>query len=81
MLQTFAAGATKAAYRAFAALSALAVFILQRLLNRLSGVAPPWLVLATRQLTAQPGQTVVQVCALAIGLLSSNRPHTWHVKT
>ncbi|RZI82467.1 MAG: FtsX-like permease family protein [Rubrivivax sp.] len=69
-LGSYALGGVAVAVVSFAALSALAVFILQRLLNRLSGVAPPWLVLATRQLTAQPGQTVVQVCALAIGLLA-----------
>lgn len=69
-LGAIALGGVAVAVLAFAALSALAVFILQRLLNKLSGVAPPWLVLATRQLTAQPGQTVVQVCALAIGLLA-----------
>jgi len=69
-LGAYALGGVAVAVLAFAALSALAVFVLQRLLNRLSGVAPPWLVLATRQLTAQPGQTVVQVCALAIGLLA-----------
>jgi len=69
-LGAIALGGVAAAVVAFAALSALAVFLLQRLLNKLSGVAPPWLVLATRQLTAQPGQTVVQVCALAIGLLA-----------
>ncbi|MDI1258723.1 FtsX-like permease family protein [Aquabacterium sp.] len=69
-LGAIALGGVAVAVLAFAALSALAVFILQWLLNKLSGVAPPWLVLATRQLTAQPGQTVVQVCALAIGLLA-----------
>ncbi|CAH0353626.1 ABC transporter permease [Aquabacterium sp. CECT 9606] len=69
-LGAIALGGVAVAVLAFAALGALAVFILQRLLNKLSGVAPPWLVLATRQLTAQPGQTVVQVCALAIGLLA-----------
>ncbi|MDO9031461.1 MAG: FtsX-like permease family protein [Hydrogenophaga sp.] len=69
-LGAIALGGVAVAVLAFAALSALAVYILQRLLNKLSGVAPPWLVLATRQLTAQPGQTVVQVCALAIGLLA-----------
>ena len=69
-LGAIALGGVAGAVVAFAALSALAVFVLQRLLNRLSGVAPPWLVLATRQLTAQPAQTVVQVCALAIGLLA-----------
>jgi putative ABC transport system permease protein len=69
-LGAIALGGVAAAVVAFAALSALAVSILQRVLNQLSGVAPPWLVLATRQLTAQPGQTVVQVCALAIGLLA-----------
>lgn len=69
-LGAYALGGVGVAVLAFAALSALTVLLLQRLLNRLSGVAPPWLVLATRQLTAQPGHTVVQVCALAIGLLA-----------
>jgi len=69
-LGAYALGGVGVAVLAFATLSALTVLLLQRLLNRLSGVAPPWLVLATRQLTAQPGHTVVQVCALAIGLLA-----------
>ncbi|MGV2482412.1 UNVERIFIED_CONTAM: hypothetical protein IGO34_37085, partial [Salmonella enterica subsp. enterica serovar Weltevreden] len=31
---------------------------------------PPWWVLATRQLTARPGLTVLQVAALAAGLMA-----------
>ncbi len=54
----------------FASLSWLAVFTLQRVVDRLAGRMPMWWALGTRQLTAQPGHTVVQVCALGVGLLA-----------
>lgn len=69
-LGAIALGGFAGAVLIFAVLSALVVWGLRRSTDRLSGVAPPWLLLATRQVTAQPGQTVVQVCALAIGLLA-----------
>ncbi|MES2091542.1 MAG: FtsX-like permease family protein [Pseudomonadota bacterium] len=69
-LGAIALGGFAGAVLIFAALSTLVVWGLRRAAERLSGVAPPWLLLATRQLTAQPAQTVVQVCALAVGLLA-----------
>lgn len=52
----------------FAGLSWLAVKLLRRLVNE--ATAPRWLVLATRQVSARPAYTVVQVSALAVGLLA-----------
>ena len=52
----------------FAALSWLAVWLLRRSVNE--STAPRWLVLATRQISARPAYTVVQVSALAVGLLA-----------
>jgi len=43
---------------------------LRSLAQRLAGRMPSWWTLATRQLTAQPGHTIVQVCALGVGLLA-----------
>ncbi|MBI2733273.1 MAG: ABC transporter permease [Aquabacterium sp.] len=54
----------------FALLGAAAVAALRALANRLAGQLPTWWTLGTRQLTAQPVQTVVQVCALSVGLLA-----------
>lgn len=54
----------------FALLGMGAVQALRMLADRLAGRAPSWWTLGTRQLTAQPVQTVVQVCALSIGLLA-----------
>jgi putative ABC transport system permease protein len=52
----------------FALLSWLAVLLLRRSVNETT--APRWLVLATRQISARPAYTVVQVSALAVGLLA-----------
>jgi len=52
----------------FAALGAAAVWLLRRSVNETT--APRWLVLATRQLSARPVYAVVQVSALAAGLLA-----------
>ena len=52
----------------FAAVAWGAVALLRRLVNE--DTAPRALVLATRQLTARPGYAVVQVSALAVGLLA-----------
>lgn len=52
----------------FAALSWLAVKALRWSVNE--ATAPRWLVLATRQMSARPAYTVVQVSALAVGLLA-----------
>ncbi|MBH1986286.1 MAG: FtsX-like permease family protein [Burkholderiales bacterium] len=54
----------------FALLGWLAVLALRGLAQRLAGRMPSWWTLATRQLTAQPGHTIVQVCALGVGLLA-----------
>ena len=52
----------------FAALSWLAVWLLRRSVNETT--APRWLMLATRQISARPAYAVVQVSALAVGLLA-----------
>jgi len=52
----------------FAGLSWVAVKLLRRGVNE--ATAPRWLVLATRQISARPAYTVVQVSSLAVGLLA-----------
>jgi putative ABC transport system permease protein len=52
----------------FAGLSYLAVKLLRKSVNEQT--APRWLVLATRQISARPAYAVVQVSALAVGLLA-----------
>jgi putative ABC transport system permease protein len=52
----------------FAGLAWLAVTVLRR--SVVEGVASPWLMLATRQISARPVYAVVQVSALAVGLLA-----------
>ena len=52
----------------FAALAALAVRILRRTVRE--GVAPAWLLLATRQISARPLYAMLQVGALGLGLLA-----------
>jgi len=52
----------------FALLSWLAVKLLRWQVNE--STAPRWLVLATRQISARPAYTVVQVSALSVGLLA-----------
>jgi putative ABC transport system permease protein len=63
-----AVGGFAAAVALFAAVSWAAVRLLRAAVNE--GRAPHALVLATRQLAARPAQAVVQVSALAVGLLA-----------
>ncbi|MBU3647045.1 MAG: FtsX-like permease family protein [Limnohabitans sp.] len=52
----------------FAGMAWLAVWLLRR--SVVEGAAPPWLMLATRQVSARPVYAMVQVSALAVGLLA-----------
>lgn len=52
----------------FAALAALGIWLLRRLVNE--NTSPRWLVLATRQVAARPVFAVIQVSSLAVGLLA-----------
>jgi putative ABC transport system permease protein len=63
-----AVGGFAAAVAVFALLSWVAVLLLRRSVNE--STAPRWLVLATRQISARPAYAVVQVSALAVGLLA-----------
>ncbi len=67
-LGLIAVGGFAGAVVLFAALSWLAVKLLRRSVNE--ATAPRWLVLATRQISARPAYAVVQVSALAVGLLA-----------
>jgi putative ABC transport system permease protein len=67
-LGAIAVGGFAAAVLLFAGLSYLAVKLLRRSVSE--ATAPRWLVLATRQISARPAYTVVQVSALAVGLLA-----------
>ncbi len=67
-LGLIAVGGFAAAVLLFAALSWLAVRLLRVSVNE--STAPRWLVLATRQISARPAYAVVQVSALAVGLLA-----------
>lgn len=67
-LGLIAVGGFAGAVLVFAALSWLAVKLLRAAVNE--GTAPRWLVLATRQISARPAYAVVQVSALAVGLLA-----------
>ncbi len=67
-LGLIAVGGFAGAVLLFAALSWAAVWLLRRVVNE--ATAPRWLVLATRQISARPGFAVVQVSALAVGLLA-----------
>jgi putative ABC transport system permease protein len=67
-LGLIAVGGFAAAVGVFAVLSWLAVKLLRASVNENS--APRWLVLATRQISARPAYAVVQVSALAVGLLA-----------
>ena len=67
-LGLIAVGGFGGAVAVFAALSWIAVKVLRRSVNETT--APRWLVLATRQVSARPAYTVVQVSALAVGLLA-----------
>ena len=67
-LGLIAVGGFAGAVILFAAISWLAIKLLRRLVN--DATAPRWLVLATRQLSARPAFAVVQISALALGLLA-----------
>ena len=67
-LGLIAVGGFAVAVLVFAAASFVAVKLLRASVNE--EVAPSWLVLATRQLSARPVYAVVQTSALAIGLLA-----------
>ena len=67
-LGLIAVGGFAGAVVVFASLSWLAVKALRASVNE--STAPRWLVLATRQISARPAYTVVQVSALAVGLLA-----------
>ena len=67
-LGLIAVGGFAAAVAVFAVASFAAVKLLRAGVNE--ATAPRWLVLATRQLSARPAYAVVQVSALAVGLLA-----------
>jgi len=67
-LGAIAVGGFAVAVAVFAALSYLAVLSLKKLVPE--SRAPRWLVLATRQIAARPAFAVLQVSALAVGLLA-----------
>jgi putative ABC transport system permease protein len=67
-LGAIAVGGFAAAIALFAALSFAAVMLLKRAVPEAR--APRWLVLATRQIAARPAFAVLQVSALAVGLLA-----------
>jgi putative ABC transport system permease protein len=67
-LGAIAVGGFAVAVAVFAALSWLAVLVLKRLVPEAR--APRWLLLATRQIAARPAFAVLQVSALAVGLLA-----------
>jgi putative ABC transport system permease protein len=67
-LGLIAVGGFAGAAMLFAVLSWLAVKLLRWSVNE--STAPRWLVLATRQISARPAYAVVQISALAVGLLA-----------
>ncbi len=67
-LGAIAVGGFALAVALFALLAWIAVAVLRRLVPEAG--APRWLLLATRQLAARPAFAVLQVSALAVGLLS-----------
>ncbi|WP_198969651.1 ABC transporter permease [Xylophilus sp. ASV27] len=67
-LGLIAVGGFAGAVLLFAALGWVAVQLLRRAVNEQT--APRWLVIATRQISARPAYTVVQISALAVGLLA-----------
>jgi putative ABC transport system permease protein len=67
-LGLIAVGGFAGAVAVFAGMSYVAVKLLRRSVNE--ATAPRWLVLATRQISARPAYAVVQVSALAVGLLA-----------
>jgi putative ABC transport system permease protein len=68
LLGGMAVGGFAGAVVLFACLSWVAVKLLRLSVNE--ATAPRWLVLATRQISARPAYAVVQVSALAVGLLA-----------
>ena len=68
VLGGIAVGGFLGAVLLFAGMSYLAVRILRKSVNEQT--APRWLILATRQISARPAYAVVQVSALAVGLLA-----------
>ncbi len=67
-LGLIAVGGFAGAVLVFAGLGWVAVQLLRRSVNE--ATAPRWLVLATRQVSARPAYAVVQISALAVGLLA-----------
>ncbi|MBK7005075.1 MAG: ABC transporter permease [Burkholderiales bacterium] len=67
-LGLIAVGGFAGSVAVFAILSWVAVHMLRKGVSETT--APRWLVLATRQVAARPAYTVVQVSALAVGLLA-----------
>ena len=67
-LGLIAVGGFAGAVVVFAGLGFLAVKLLRRVVNETT--APRWLVLATRQISARPAYAVVQISALAVGMLA-----------
>jgi len=67
-LGLIAVGGFAAAVALFALLSWLAVMLLKRTVPEVG--APRWLLLATRQIASRPAFAVLQVSALAVGLLA-----------
>ncbi len=67
-LGLIAVGGFAAAVLVFAGLGFVAVKLLRFSVNE--STAPRWLVLATRQISARPAYAVVQISALAVGLLA-----------
>jgi len=68
VLGLIAVGGFAGAVALFALLSWVAVKLLRKSVNE--STAPRWLVLATRQISARPAYTVVQVSSLAVGMLA-----------
>ncbi|HSI22076.1 MAG TPA: FtsX-like permease family protein [Methylophilaceae bacterium] len=68
LLGAIAVGGFAGAALVFAGMSWVAVKLLRKSVNE--ATAPRWLVLATRQISARPAYAVVQVSALAVGLLA-----------
>ncbi|KKW67417.1 ABC transporter permease [Lampropedia cohaerens] len=67
-LGAIAVGGCAVAVLSFAVLAAMAIRVLRATVSERT--APRWLLLATRQVAARPLFAVIQVCALAVGLLA-----------
>jgi len=68
LLAGVAIGGVVMALLGFALCAWLALMLLRRLVQKAR--APRWLLLATRQMAARPAFTILQVCALSLGLLA-----------